>query len=157
MPSQKASQTIPTAFRFILTNVESLFAFLGALTILVKPTQYVSALTRSSPSMLANVGPDFVYTQLAGGWMYIVFSEAVILRFVDDTRVWRFVCAGILCSDALYSHSIAQAVGGWSEWLKIGHWTSEDWVVTATTFPFVLIRVAIVLGIGMKKSAIKQQ
>lgn len=71
-----------------------------------------------------------------------------MLRFVDDVRVWKLLCMAILLSDILYTHSCAEAVGGWTEWFKLSNWTMEDWLVTLTTWPFVLIRVAIVLGIG---------
>lgn len=59
---------------------------------------------------------------------------------------------GILLSDALYSHSLAQALGGWSKWIVLADWTAQDWVVAITTFPFILTRIAIVSGIGLKQT-----
>lgn len=64
---------------------------------------------------------------------------------------------GMLLSDVCYTHSCAQAVGGWSEWVKIGEWTAEDWMVTVTTWPFVLARVAIVLGIGVGSDGVRKR
>ena len=54
----------------------------------------------------------------------------------------------MLISDALYCHSVAEALGGWSVWLKVTEWTSEDWIVAVTTLPFVITRLLIVMGIG---------
>lgn len=59
---------------------------------------------------------------------------------------------GILLSDALYSHSLAQALGGWSSWIVLSDWSGQDWLVAITTFPFILTRIAIVLGIGLKQT-----
>lgn len=147
---QRATTSIPSIYRFLLLNVESLFALGGVFLVLTNPGQYNSSLTHNT---LRSIQPntDFIYTQLAGGWAFIAFTEAVVLRLVDDVKVWRLLCAGILLSDALYTHSLAQALGGWAEWVKVGQWTGEDWLVAATTWPFVLTRVAIVLGIGFRK------
>lgn len=146
----KASETIPGIYRALITNLEPAFALAGAILLLVKPEQYLSSLTRGAGAAAYVPSHQWIYTQLAGGWLVIVFCEGVILRLVDDLRVWRLVCIGVLLSDALYTHSCAQAVGGWNEWLQITHWTLEDWTVTVTTWPFVLTRLAIVLGLSIQ-------
>ncbi|CAK4022314.1 hypothetical protein CBER1_04487 [Lecanosticta acicola] len=151
MATVKASTTIPYLYRFLLTNVESLLALGGVALVLMDPGKYNASLTQAR---LSTIQPDtqFIYTQLAGGWAFIAFTEAVVLRLVDDLRVWKLLCAGILFSDALYTHSIAQAAGGWTEWFKVGNWSVEDWLVGVTTWPFVLTRLAIVLGVGLRKA-----
>jgi hypothetical protein len=148
----KATEVIPYLYRFLLTNVESIMAVGGVIMALVAPGKYLSSLTRETITT-SHAPADFIFTQLAGAWAYIAFSELVILRNVDDARVWRYICAGILCSDALYTHSLAQALGGWTEWLKVGEWTMNEWAVAATTFPFVLTRIAIVAGVGLRYGA----
>jgi hypothetical protein len=127
--SAKASTSIPYILRFPLLWLEPFFALNGAILTLFKPN---------------------VYTELAGGWLHFAFTEGVVLRLVDDVRVWRLLCIGMLLSDFAYCHSVAEAVGGWAEWLVVSRWTLEDWVVTITTWPFVFARIAIVLGIGQK-------
>ncbi|EME40306.1 hypothetical protein DOTSEDRAFT_74939 [Dothistroma septosporum NZE10] len=152
MASIKASDSIPYLYRFLLTNVESLAALGGIILILTNPGFYLGGMTRevitSYPSQY-----DFLLWQIAGGWAFIVFTESVILRFVDDLRVWRYLCMGILCCDAFYTQSTAMAVRGWGEWLDLGKWTAQDLVAAVMTWPFVLTRVAIVLGVGVKKPA----
>lgn len=56
----------------------------------------------------------------------------------------------MLMSDALYTHSCAEAVGGWGTWLMVSDWTRDDWIVFVTTWPFVLSRLTIMLGFGLK-------
>lgn len=123
---------------------------------LTNPGFYLSGLTRETTTAI-QPSTSFIYTQLAGGWAFISFTEAIVLRLVDDVKVWKLLCAGILLSDALYTHSVAQAVGGWGNWLKVWEWTGQDWGVSITTWPFVLVRVAIVWGIGLKKSGGKRK
>lgn len=144
-----ASSAIPYLNRFLLLYMEPIFALNGAILVYINPSKYVSTMTRDSIRSLDH-STNFIYTELAGAWLHTAFTEAVVLRLVDDLRVWRLLCAGMLLSDIAYCHSCAQAVGGWNVWLDIAKWTAEDWIVTLTTWPFVLARCAIVLGIGFK-------
>ena len=151
MSSQnKASSTIPYVYRFLLLNVESLFALNGAVLVFLHAEKYLSTMTRATVTSTQS-STGFVYTELAGGWLYFAFTEGVVLRLVDDTRAWRLLCLGMLLSDAMYCHSCAEALGGWSIWLNVLGWTAEDWIVTLSTWPFVFVRLAIVLGIGIRE------
>lgn len=144
-----ATSTIPYVYRFLLNNVEPAFAFNGAVLVHFNPFKYVSSMARHSIQGFDD-STQFIYTELAGAWLYFAFTEAIVLRLVDNISVWRLLCMGMLLSDIAYCHSCAQAVGGWTVWLQITSWTPEDWIVTLTTWPFVLTRVAIVLGIGLR-------
>jgi hypothetical protein len=93
---------------------------------------------------------EFIYTQLVGGWLHFAFVEGVVLRFVDDYRVWRLSCLGMLVSDTFFLHSCAQAIGGWGVWLRVGGWSVDDWAVTVSTLPFVFARVLIASGVGLR-------
>ena len=146
----KASSTIPYICRFLLLNVEPLFALNGAVLVFLQAGKYLSTMTRATITS-TQTSTDFIYTELAGGWLHFAFTEGVVLRLVDDLRVWRLLCIGMLLSDAMYCHSCAEALGGWGVWLNVMGWTAEDWVVTLSTWPFVFIRLAIVLGIGIRK------
>ena len=146
----KASATIPYLCRFLLLNVESLFALNGAVLVFLRAGLYASTMTRGAIASTRS-SEHFVYTELAGGWLHLSFTEGVILRMVDDLRVWKLVCSAILLSDIMYCHSCAEALGGWSVWFNVLEWTAADWVVALSTWPFVLVRLAIVLGIGVKQ------
>lgn len=147
--SPTASATIPWLWRFLLLNVEPLCTIGGFLVLTFAPTVYTSSMTRHT---LTTIDPasEFIYTQLVGGWLHFAFIEGVVLRFVDDYRVWRLSCLGMLVSDAFFLHSCAQAIGGWGVWLQVGGWSVDDWAVTVSTLPFVLARVLIVSGIGLR-------
>lgn len=150
-PAAKASTSIPYILRFPLLWLEPFFALNGAILTLVKPEMYTSTMTRGALQTL-HPASQFIYTELAGGWLHFAFTEGVVLRLVDDVRVWKLLCVGMLLSDMAYCHSCAEAVGGWAEYSVVSRWTMEDWVVTITTWPFVLARIAIVLGIGEKSA-----
>lgn len=148
-PAPAASTTIPYLYRFPLLYLEPLFALSGAILVLTNPQKYLASMSRNTISSF-DPSTQFIYTELAGGWLHLVFTEAVIFRLVDDVRVWRLICMGILLSDAAYTHSCAQAVGGWKAWLVVSEWTVEDWTVAVTTWPFLLARLGIVFGVGLK-------
>lgn len=151
---QRASTSIPLLYRIMITTVEPFLALSGALMVLTQPGSYLSSMTRSalttSPSSL-----DFIFTELAGGWLHFSFTEAVILRLVDDLRVWKLICAGLLLSDLAYAHSCAQAVGGWGVWCRVWEWEASDWLVTVTTWPFLLARVGVLMGVGVGKGRVE--
>lgn len=148
--STKATAVIPFVYRILITRLEPLFALAGVILLFVNPEQYLDSLTRGQGAAAYDPSLQWILTQLAGGWLLIVFLEAVILTLVDDLRVWRLVCVAMLLSDICYTHSCAQALGGWGEWLDVTHWTGEDWTATITTWPFVLTRAAIVLRLGVR-------
>lgn len=147
---QTASATVPSIWRFLLLNLEPAFAVGGVALLLFAPGLYTANMTRHA---LTSIQPasEFIYTELLGGWLHFAFTEAVVLRLVDDYRVWRLLCAGMLLSDLAYCHSCAQAIGGWAEWVKVGGWSVEEWAVLLTTWPFMVARLAIVSGVGMRR------
>ncbi|KAK9464081.1 uncharacterized protein V1516DRAFT_100661 [Lipomyces oligophaga] len=149
--STSAIESVPTVYRVVLTTIEPLFATLGALGAFTSPAPYIAAMTRHLG--VFDPASQFVFTQLGGGWLYFAFNEAVTLRLCDDLRIWKILSIGMLLSDIAYCHSTAQAVGGWSSYLNLSLWTTEDWLVLVTTMPMVTIRVLILLGVGLKKSS----
>ena len=144
-----ASSSIPFIYRLVLTTIEPVFAASGALLAFRNPGGYLSTMTRSSASFAPST--TFLYTELGGAWLYFAFVEAVVLRRLDDLRLWRYLCAGMLLSDVAYCHSAAQAVGGWAAWALLSDWRSDDWLVFITTAPMVLVRILIILGVGIRK------
>ncbi|KAK6502739.1 hypothetical protein TWF481_007786 [Arthrobotrys musiformis] len=147
--SVSATASIPFIYRLILTTIEPFIAASGAVIAFCTADKYLSAMTRHSASFAATA--TFLYTELGGAWLYFAFNEAVVLRLFDDLRLWRILCAGMLLSDGAYCHSVAQAVGGWGAWSRVGDWTAENWMVFWGTAPMVLVRILIVLGVGVKR------
>ena len=147
-----ASASIPYWCRLILLYIEPVFATNGALLCLFNPLKYLISMTRHSATTM-DPSTKFIYTELAGSWFHFAFTEAVILRLVDDVRVWRLLSVGMILSDVWYAHSCAEAVGGWAQWLKIWEWTLEDWFISLGTWPMLAARVVIALKIGWEEKA----
>lgn len=145
----KASTSVPSLYRLVLTTLEPLAATGGVLQTLTNPESYLQIMTRSRVPY--DPATHFLYTELAGSWLLFVFLVAFALRHFDDLRVWRWVCLAVLLQDALYMWSVAEAVGGWAVWVDVKGWQVSDWLVLWTTLPGFLVRVLIVLGIGVNE------
>lgn len=145
----KATAAIPFAYRFALTTMEPLMAFGGVIQALITPQDFLTTMTRSSATY--DPSTQFIYTELAGAWLMLVFFEVFALRYLDDLRVWRWFCVGILLQDALFAWSVAEAVGGWAVWVDLGAWEASDWLVFWTTAPALVVRILIVLGVGIEE------
>jgi hypothetical protein len=145
-----ATGSIPFIYRLIITTIEPLMSINGALMALYTPQKYLATMTRDK----AIFAPDttFLYTELAGAWLYLTFVEAVVMRMFDDLRLWRVLCAGMLLSDVAYHHSAAQAVGSWSLYIDVAQWATMDWAVFLSNVITILPRILIVLGVGIKTS-----
>ncbi|KAK3486102.1 uncharacterized protein B0T23DRAFT_246072 [Neurospora hispaniola] len=138
-----ATATIPFLYRIILLYIEPLFAINGAFMVFFQPAKYAAMMTRASVPY--DAPSQYLYTQIGSGWLYFAFIQAVILRLYDDLRLWQLLCVGMLLSDAGYSWSVIQGVGGWSQWIKVGEWEASDWTLFWATVPLAVIRVLVLL------------
>lgn len=146
---QKATTSLPSAYRLVITTLEPLIVSGGVLQTLNSPQDYLTIMTRSAVPY--DPRTRFLYTELAASWLFFLFLEVFLLRHLDDLRVWRWVCFGVLLQDAAYSWSVAQAVGGWGVWVDLWAWEATDWLVFWTTAPAIVVRVLVVLGVGVKE------
>jgi hypothetical protein len=126
-PITKASTSLPLAYRLTLLWLEPLSAVNGALMTFRDPADFAAKITHD-PALYTPAN-QFLYTQLGGAWLLFAFNEAVVLRCVDDLRVWRLLCWGMLVSDVVYHVSSVQAVGGWEVFSRVGGWNAFDWYV----------------------------
>jgi hypothetical protein len=151
-----ASAAVPFIYRLLLTVVEPLFALNGAVMVFVAPANYLSMVTRDTG--VFRTESTFLYTCMGGGWLYLAFVEAIVLRACDDLRLWRLLCLGMLLSmDLSYCVSAVQAVGGWAVWSDLSAWTLDDHLVFWGTVPFALVRVLFLLGVGIKSGDARQK
>lgn len=148
MPT-KASTSLPLAYRLTLLLLEPLSALNGAIMTFRTPADFIAKITHDSS--LYSPANQFLYTQLGGAWLMFAFNEAVVMSLVDDLRVWRLLCAGMLVSDAVYHVSSVQAVGGWDVFVQFGRWNAFDWAVFASAVWPMLVRMLVVAGVGVKK------
>lgn len=155
-PVTSAKAAVPYAYRLILLTIEPFLAVvLGSLLVFLDPATYVGSVTRQAVTFTPET--TFLYTALGGSWLYFAFVEVVVLRLFDDLSLWRVLCMGMLLSDFAFLHSTAQAVGGWGSYMILTDWTVEDWTGFILTAPMVLTRIFIVLGIGLKKEALRKR
>ncbi|MCJ1442717.1 MAG: hypothetical protein MMC23_003214 [Stictis urceolatum] len=145
-----ARASLPPVFYHTITLIEPLLAFGGALQNLLKPEDYLHALTTLTTY---DQYTRFLYTQLAGAWLVFAFNEAIVMRFNDDLGFWRLMCLGMLLSDVPYCWSTVEAAGGWSEFVKVGGWRAYEWMVFLTTMGPVGVRACVAAGIGLKGRA----
>lgn len=147
----RASAVLPSWYRAVLTTIEPISTFIGGLYVLTTraQAQYISAYTRDAVAY--DPATRFLYTQMVGPWLALAFNGGVMLRLVDDLRLWRLYCVGMLLSDAVFAHGCAQAVGGWSTWLKVWEWGAADWALLASALPLTVVRVLVLANVGVKK------
>ncbi len=84
--------TVLVIYRLLLITVEPFLEVSGALqaTMLIV-TRGVGFVAGDS---------TFLYTELWGSpWLQLAFVELITLRVLEDLRLWRFPCAGMLLSD----------------------------------------------------------
>ena len=144
--NMKATASIPLFARLTLTLVEPLMSLNGVLICIRNPQRLIGDyLTRGAVSYTPET--QTLYTQLAGFWLFFAFVEVFVLRSFDDQRLWKRLCIGMLISDAVYFWAVAQAVGGWDEFLNVGVWSADEWTVTLGALWPVSVRLFIVFGL----------
>ncbi|KAK4465846.1 hypothetical protein QBC42DRAFT_260524 [Cladorrhinum samala] len=154
-PVTKASTALPFFYRFVLLYLEPLFALNGAYLTIFTPSEYAASITHSTTNYLSE--NNYLYTQLGGAWLIFAFNEAVVLQLVDDLRVWKLLCWGMLVSDAVYHFSAVQSFGGWEQWSNFVAWGFFDWAVFASAVAPMLVRIGVVSELGVRKEKGKTQ
>lgn len=152
--------SIPFVYRLFFTYLEPVLATGGAIQTLVQPAEYLSAMAhraQTNNTPIYDPRTHFVFTSLTGAWLCFAYTEAVILRlYPDDITLWKRLIVGMLLSDVFFCHSAALAVGGYRELVDLANYTAQDWLVCVTTWPFVMARVAFLLGLGLSSAKSKR-
>jgi len=143
---------IPFVYRLVLTWIEPLLAFGGAIQITTHPVAY---LTIANPNVQGHYHPALhpLFTQIMGGWLMIVFNDLVTLRvFSRDLKVWTFIIATHLISDMVYTYALYQDLGS-ARFFDVRVWDRNDWITVGTTIPPLLVKIAFLLRIGVGPDA----
>lgn len=143
---------ISFVYRLVLTWLEPMLAFGGVIQVLTDPLSYLSI---ANPNAHAHYNPALhpIFTQIAGGWMIIVFNDVVTLRvFSRDVKVWSFVLGAHLVSDIIYTYALYEDLG-FERFFNVMVWNFNDWLTIATTIPPMLLKVTFLMGIGVNKTA----
>lgn len=92
---------------------------------------------------------QIVYNQLAATYMLFAFNQAVTLRVVRDLFLWKVLLFGMALCDAAHMYSIWAEMGT-RELFSPGNWRFGDQITMLTTVGPFFLRLAFVLGIGLK-------
>jgi len=137
---------IPLAYRLLLLYVEPVMAFNGALLLLFKPDVFLNTF---SPDLRSSPDSQIVYDQLGATYILFAFNQAIVLRVARDLRVWKAIVLGILICDAVHFWA------GWKVMIQDGNtnpigWRPEDWVAVLSLIIPGSLRLAFLLGVGIK-------
>lgn len=100
-----------------------------------------------------NPDHDMLFFHLAGSFMTIAVMSAVLLRYTSDLGVWKIVQFGIILYDFEICYSTWYFLGKQSR-LDPVLWRSEDWGNLTFMAVIIAVRLAFLLGVGLKSASI---
>jgi hypothetical protein len=137
---------IPFWYRLWQLYLEPIAALGGTYHLHWVPEEYFSYMPATSRYTATS---QIVYDQLASTYLLFAFIEGVVLRVVDDIRVWRYIVFGLALCDAGHIYA-AWCEMGTEMVLSPGLWSQKDFLTNfLNVLPFVT-RVAFLLGVGVK-------
>ncbi|KAF1845800.1 uncharacterized protein K460DRAFT_285233 [Cucurbitaria berberidis CBS 394.84] len=140
---------IPFFYRLWHLYLEPFAALGGVYHLHVVPREYISFMPSTSQYHPTS---QIVYDQLASTYFLFAFIEGILLRVVDDLRVWWWIVFGLALCDAGHIYAAWSEMGTeliLSPWL----WSQKDVVTNVlNVLPFVT-RAAFLLGLGVKSNA----
>ena len=142
------SSNIPFIYRLTHLYIEPFLTIGGVILLLTSPQTYLSSLL---PAHRYSDTQQPIFDQLAGAWLFLAFSEAIILRRTDDINEWKLHLAGLLCSDVFYFYYYYTAMGPARFWNPLV-WRPEEWANIIATFgPFFRVAFLCNVGLGSKR------
>jgi len=138
-------RNIPLFYRLWHLYLEPLFAISGAYYLHFAPALYHNFMPRSTNY---NASSQIVYDQLASSYLFFAFVEGVLLRVVDNLRMWRWIVAALLLCDVGHCYAAWCEIGT-DGLLDLSLWTGEVGVANLLTVLPLFTRLAFVMGVGM--------
>ena len=148
-----ALSDIPLIYRAWHLWIEPAMALNGARYLWCAPEvhhEYMPATAAWNPSS------QIIYDQLAATYLLFAFNQAVTLRLVRDVYAWKVLLFGMALCDAGHIYSIWAEMGT-REMLSPAIWRSHDWVTMVSTVGPFFLRLAFVLGVGLKSEKEKKK
>ncbi|MCJ1389484.1 hypothetical protein MMC18_002341 [Xylographa bjoerkii] len=139
---------IPLPYRILLLYVEPVAAFNGAILAHFFPAFYLAGMSPSATTSSYSGPSQVIFDQLAACYLLFAFNEAVVLRSTSDIRVWKAMVLGILLCDVIHLYGTWEALGAafWDPRL----WRMEDWVNLTMLYGPGGMRIALLMGVGLK-------
>ena len=148
-----SGNTIPLPYRLFFLYIEPLSTILGAYYAHLEPLTYLMLThSASAPSTLQTTprGTLVVLTQLANLYFLFALNEALVLRATNDLKVWRTLLFGLLVAD--FGHLFSCKELGLDVYWQFWTWNAIDWGNIAFVYCGAAMRIAFLLGIGMRGS-----
>jgi hypothetical protein len=142
-------RNIPWFYRLWHLYLEPVFALGGVYHLHWVPLEYLSFMPSTTSY---HAGSQIVYDQLASAYLLFAFIEGVLLRVVDDIRVWKYIVFGLALCDAGHCYA-AWCEMGTSMVLSPWLWSQKDVVTNILNAVPLLTRVAFLLGVGLGRDA----
>lgn len=103
------------------------------------------------PSTLAPHNPyfDFYPQQIGGSLLTIGILDVVLLRYTNDVTIWKILEVAVLLYDLALLWSNYEALKFQGR-LSLGGLRVEDWGGIAITAQAAVVRVAFLMGVGLK-------
>ena len=139
-------------YRFWLPTLDPIVAFTGVLANVFAQSTILNSYNASFPSTAKHVPTEAAVCleTIAGSLLATLFLQVVLLRARwNDLTVWRCVQLSILIVDLAMLGAMSKALYAQGR-LSLIEWRWEEWTNMGITGGVALIRVAFLLGIGVK-------
>lgn len=144
---------IPFFYRLWHLYLEPVFALGGVYHLHFVPREYHEFMPATTSY---NASSQIVYNQLASAYLLFAFIEGVLLRVVDDMRVWKYIVFGLALCDAGHCYAAWCEMG--TVWMfNPMLWSQKDTVTNVLNWLPLLTRICVLLDVGMTgdKKAVK--
>jgi hypothetical protein len=148
---------IPLIYTIFLLWFEPIGAFLATLQTIFTPKPFLAIITPALADIHASPTPveSLLLVQLGSMYLLFAFLGAVLLRYVGSQRldIWRLVVFGQTLSDIGHLYGlwlVAILVGAESVFWNPMEWRTEDVMNIALTWFGFALRIAFLMGIGVR-------
>ena len=144
---------IPFFYRLWHLYLEPIGALGGVYHLHFVPREYfdyMPATSQYSPQS------QIVCDQLAATYLLFAWIEGVLLRVVDDVRIWKYILFGLALCDAGHIFAAWQSAGTewiFSPWL----WDGRDIVTNILNVLPLITRVAFICGVGYNDQTVRKK
>lgn len=154
---QKATFSLPLAYRLFFLFVEPVSALVGAYYAHFQQRDYLLLTDSSSAPVLTPIptGTSIVLSQLANLYLLFALNEALVLRSTSDLRVWKTVLFVLLLADLGHLYSIKTlGLDIYLPWNFL-RWNAIDWGNIPFVYLGATMRIAFLADVGMGASSKK--
>ncbi|KAL6712734.1 hypothetical protein ACLMJK_009672 [Lecanora helva] len=143
-----SSSPIPRIYRILFLYFEPAAAFGGVVINLFDPIQYLQSLSPAASSSTYSPLTQPIYEQLAAHLLFFAWSQAIVLRSTNDTRVWKAILFGMFLCDVIHLFASYRILGA-EVFMNPTKWRWEEWVNFVMLYGPGSLRLAFCAGIGL--------